>query len=117
MAAEDVAQALISMDDPKLRRRVNEGDFSALGTLQLTQEEEALVSGATPVLPDGHPSKVLVAFEPGEVEAHALTPGEDSGYWPAGTARAIEYVHAGLADPEVQAHFLSWQKPRADEIP
>ena len=117
MAAEDVALALIAMEDAEVRRRVGEGDYSALGRLGLTAEEQALVSGATPVLPDGHPSKVLVAFEAGEVEAHALTPGEDSGYWPAGTARAIEYAQAGLADPEVQAHFLSWQKPFADRFP
>src|SRR2546425_5087978 len=101
MAAEDVAQALMSMEDTAVRRRIGEGDFSALGTLELTHDEQALVSGATPVLPDAHPTKVLVALEPGEVEAHSLTPGEDSGYWPAGTAKAIEYVQAELADPEV----------------
>jgi hypothetical protein len=117
MAAEDVAQALMAMDDPQVRQRIAAGDFKALGTLELTSEEQALVSGATPVLPDGHPSKLLVPFGTGEVEAHGLKPGEDSGYWPNGTARAIEYVQAGLSDPEVQAHFLGWQKPRADEVP
>ena len=117
MAAEDVAQALIAMDDLDVRRRVGEGDYSALGTLELTDKEQALVSGATPVLQDGHPSKVLVAFEPGEVEAHALTPGEDSGYWPAGTAQAIEYVQAGLGDPQAQAQFRSWMSSRGDQFP
>ena len=57
MAAEHVAQALMSMDDPEIRRRVGEGDFAALGEVDLTPQEQALLSGATPVLPDGHPSK------------------------------------------------------------
>ena len=117
MAAEDVAQALIAMDDAEVRRRVGEGDFRALGTVELSPEEEALVSGATPVLPEDHPSQVLVAHEPGEVEGHAIRARENAGYWPAGTARAIEYVQAGLADPEVQAHFLGWQKQRGNEFP
>jgi hypothetical protein len=117
MAAEDVAQALMAMDDPNVRQRVAAGEFGALGTLELTSEEQALVSGATPVLPDDHPSQVLVAHEPGEVEAHSLKPGEDSGYWPNGTAQAIEYVQAELADPEVQAHFLSWVKQGENKFP
>ena len=117
MAAEHVAQALMAMDDPDVRRRVGQGDFAALGTLDLTAEEQAIVSDATPVLPDGHPSKQLVAFETGDVQAHSLTPGEDSGYWADGTARAISYVRAGLADPKLQARFRGWQRNRADDVP
>ena len=117
MAAEQVAEALMAMDDPAIRRRVSVGDFAALGSLELTADEQALVSGATPVLPDEHPSQVLVAHAVGEVEAHSLRPGEDSGYWPAGTARAIKYVQEGVTDPEVQAHFLGWQKERENEFP
>ena len=117
MAAEDVAQALMAMDDPEVRQRVSAGDFHAAGTLDLTPEEEALVSGATPVLRDDHPSQVLVPHERGEVEAHSLTPGEDSGYWPAGTARAIDYVQMGLEDPKLQARFRGWQKQRDNQFP
>ena len=117
MAAEEVAQALMAMDDPDVRRRVGQGDFAALESLDLTPEEQSIVSDATPVLPDGHPSKQLVAFEAGDVEAHSLTPGEDSGYWPAGTSRAISYVQAGLEDPKLQARFRGWQRQRADEVP
>src|SRR5256885_1393053 len=117
MAAEAVAQALMALDDPEVRQRVAAGDFTALGPLELTREEEALVSGATPVLPEGHPSQVLVAHERREVEAHSLRAGEDAGYWPAGTAQAIEYVQAGLTDPLEQARFAGWQRQRADEFP
>jgi hypothetical protein len=114
MAAEDVAQALMTMDDPEVRRRVSQGDFAAF---ELTPEEQAIVSGATPVLPDGHPSKQLVAFEPREVEAHSLKPGENSGYWPEGTARAIQYVQGELGDPRIQAQFRGWLQTRYDETP
>jgi hypothetical protein len=117
MAAEDVAQALMAMDDPQVRQRIAAGDFEALGTLELTSEEQALVSGATPVLPDGHPSKLLVPFGTGEVEAHGLKPGEDSGYWPNGTAQAIGYVQGELGDPQVQAKFRGWVASRGDEFP
>ena len=117
MAAEDVAQALMTMDDPEVRSRVADGDFGALSTLDLTAQEQAMVRDATLVLPDGHPSKELVPFEPGEVEAHSLRPGENAGYWPKGTARAIDYVQREASDPEVQAHFLAWQKPLADRFP
>src|SRR2546423_660796 len=116
MPAEAVAQALMALDDPDVRQRVAAGDFAAL-TLDLTPEEEALVSGATPVLPEGHPSQVLVAHELREVEAHSLRAGEDAGYWPAGTAQAIEYVQAGLTDPLEQARFAGWQRQRADQFP
>lgn len=117
MAAEDVAQALIAMDDPEVRRRVGEGDFAALATLELTDEEQALVSAATPILPDGHPSMVLVAREPADVRGHSLTPGEDSGYWPAGSAQAIEYVHDQLGDPRMQAQFSAWVRSRDNQFP
>ncbi len=117
MAAEAVAQALMAMDDVDVRRRVGEGDFGALGELVLTPEEQELVSAATAVLPDGHSAKVLVPFEPGEVEAHSLRPGDDSGYWPPGAARAIGYAQDGLKDPRLQARFRAWQNSRADEFP
>jgi hypothetical protein len=117
MAAEDVALALMSIDDPEVRRRVAEGDFAALGTLELTDQEQALVNAATPVLPDGHPSKVLIAFDAGEVESHSFSPGENAGYWPAGTAAAIEYVHERLGDPRAQAQFSAWIKSSRDQFP
>jgi len=112
MATEDVARALMSMDDPEIRRRVGEGDFAALGEVDLTPQEQALLSGATPVLPDGHPSKVLV-----EAEVAAHNAGVGQGYWPEGTARAIEYVQGGLDDPKAQAKFRGWMQTRGDQFP
>jgi hypothetical protein len=117
MAAEDVALALMALDDEEVRRRVSVGDFDPVGELELTPEEEELVSAATAVLPRGHATKVLVPFEAAEVAAHALRPGEDSSYWEPGKARAIGYVHEGLRDPGVQARFRAWQKAIPDEVP
>jgi hypothetical protein len=117
MAAEDVALALMAFDDEEVRRRVSIGDFDAVGELELTPEEEELVSAATAVLPRGHASMVLVPFESAEVEAHALRPGEDSGYWEPGKARAIRYVQEGLRDPGVQARFQAWQKAIPNIVP
>jgi hypothetical protein len=114
MAAEDVARALMALDDADVRRRVAAGDFGALGALVLTPAEEALVSGATPELPDGHPSKVFVAM--GEVAAHRDR-GDGSGYWPAGTAEAISYVRDELGDPRLQAEFAGWTRSRRDQFP
>jgi hypothetical protein len=111
MAAEDVAQALMALDgDPDVRRRVADGDFEALGDLALTADEQRLVSEATPMLPDGHPTKVLVPV--GSQKAP-----ENTGYWPAGTARAIQYIQGELVDPSAQARFDSWQLARADRYP
>ena len=118
MAAEDVAKALLALDgDPEVRRRVAEGDFAALGDLALTGDEQRLVRGATPVLPDGDPAKVLVAV--GRRRSRGVRPkaGENAGYWPAGTGRAIQYVQSELTDPRVQAQFEAWQRSRADEFP
>jgi hypothetical protein len=113
MPAEDVAQALILFDrEPEVRRRVADGDLEALGPLNLTVEEQRLVSEATPVLPLNHPSKVRVPVG-GEVEAHGAQPR----YCPAGTARAIEYVQHGLSDPVVGAEFEGWRRAIPDELP
>jgi hypothetical protein len=117
MPAEDLARALMALDDEDVRRRVASGDFGALGDVTLTDEEEGLLSGATSVLPRGHATKVLVPFEPAEVEAHMLRPGEDASYWEPGKARAIGYVHEGLRDPGVQARFRAWQKAVPDWVP
>ena len=117
MAAEQVAEALMAMDDPAIRRRVGEGDFAVLGMLELTAGEEALMSGSTPLLPDAHPSKQLVPFDAADVEAHRLMPGQNSGYWPEGTARAIRYVQSELSDPQTQARFRGWVASAADRFP
>lgn len=43
MTAEDTARALMSMDDPDRRRSVSGGDFTVLGELELTREEQRLL--------------------------------------------------------------------------
>jgi len=112
MAVEDVARALMAMDDADTRRRLAAGDF---GAFDLTAQEQALVSAATPVLPDGHPSKVYVQRE--DVAAHGRRDDGDAGFWPAGTAAAITYVNEELADPRLQAQFRGWTRAARDDFP
>jgi len=81
----------------------------------LTPEEQALVSAATPVLPDGHPSMVYV--QAGDVAAHGKRDDGDAGFWPAGTAAAITYVNERLADPRLQAQFSGWMRAARNEFP
>ena len=114
MAAEDVARALMAMDDADVRRRLAAGDF---GAFDLTAQEQALVGAATPVLPDGDPSKVFVRLGGGEFDAHAKRDDPDAGFWPPGTADAIRYVDEGLTDPRVQAQFKGWARSALDRIP
>ena len=46
MAVDDVAQALIALNDESVRQRARDGDLSALGDLTLTDEERQLITDA-----------------------------------------------------------------------
>jgi hypothetical protein len=43
MGRQDVERALQAMDDEEIRERLTQGDFEALSSLRLTDEERALV--------------------------------------------------------------------------
>ena len=118
MSANAVAKALIEMHEhDDLRREVAEGRFGRFEALELTDEERELLRGATEELPPGHESKVLVAFEPeAEVVGHSMVPAQ-AGYWPPGTAGAIEYARDGLTDTNTQAQFVSFQRAYLDNFP
>jgi hypothetical protein len=52
MAADDVALALIAIDEPGIRQQVQTGDLTALGTLDLSEDEKGLVREAAGDEPD-----------------------------------------------------------------
>jgi len=120
MSAEAVAEVLMAIDgDEDLRQRVGVRDFEGFQGLELTEDEELMLSDATARLPDAHPRKVLVATESDpDVEAMSHDwAGTRAGYWPPDTARAIEYARDNLRDPSAQASFTSWQRDSWDVLP
>ena len=46
MAVDDVAKALMALEDDEIRARIGSGDLSAAGALDLTDEEVGLVREA-----------------------------------------------------------------------
>jgi hypothetical protein len=107
-------------EDEELRQRVGVRDFQAFEGLELTEEEELMLSDATVQLPDAHPRKVLVAAESEPEVAGFMShdwAGTHAGYWPPDTARAIEYARDTLRDPSLQASFTSWQRNHWDLTP
>ena len=118
MSANAVAEVLIEMhEDDQARREVADGNFDRFAAAELTGEERELLRGATERLPEGHESLVLVAFKPeAEVVGHSMVP-TDAGYWPPGTAGAIEYARDGISDPRTQAQFVSFQEEFMDRFP
>ena len=88
MAADDVARALMALDDSSLRERVRSGDPDALSAWRLTSEEAELVRNA--------------ASDDNEVLAFSL---EREG---SGAAKAADYVRGNIADPALADQFGSW---------
>ena len=120
MSAEAVARVLMAIDrDEGLRRRVGGREVESFEGLELTEDEQVMLSGATVRLPDGDPHKVLVAAEKDpDVEAMGDERlGARAGYWPPEAARAIEYARDNLSDPSLQASFTSWQRSYWDDVP
>jgi hypothetical protein len=118
MAAEDVALALITLDNEQARWEVEQHDFSRFDAFDLSAEERALLTGATLKAPR-QADMVAVAVNPDDPPRMRGPGGPERGfgYWPAGTAEAIAYVQRELTDPRLQASFLAWQETRGDRFP
>jgi hypothetical protein len=119
MAAEDVALALMMLENQQVHWEVGHGDFSRLDGFQLSEEELRLLVEATSgvVAID---EQIPVAFRPGDESVElAGVGGRERGfcYWPPGAAEAIRYVQEGLGDPRLQASFVAWQEERGDSFP
>lgn len=74
MSKEDVKRALEAFGDPEVRAQFEDGDFSALGEHELTDEEQTLVSDAAADLPEvaGFASDYLLMIEGVKGESKAM---------------------------------------------
>lgn len=52
MSADDLARAIETLDDEEVRAKVADGDLSAAGELELTEDERALLVAAASDEPD-----------------------------------------------------------------
>jgi hypothetical protein len=121
MAAEDLARALIRLDNPYVRAEVAAGDFASFEEFgfELSGEERELLVESTMTVPiEEEVATTLVGDDPRLVRpARTGGPGRGYGYWTPATARAIEYVRERLRDPQVQASFAAWQDLRGNKYP
>jgi hypothetical protein len=119
MPAEDVALALMMLDNEAVRWEVSHGDFGRVEAFDLSEEERALLVEATRDVVT-RDEKVPVAFRPGDESVKLEGPGGPDrgfGYWPPGAAEAIRYAQDGLEDPRLQASFVAWQEVGVDALP
>lgn len=98
MAADDVAKALMAMDDEVLRVRVAGGDLIGLGELDLSQDERALVRSA--------------AADDSEISGYLLHGEVGTGIQfdptnPTGLGAATSYAQNGVG-PTLSASFGEW---------
>lgn len=94
MSAEDVAEAIMRLEEPIDRDKLAEGDVSALEGLELTSEELALiVEGVEPETAGFSASEVMTAcVDP--------TKGRRGAFFDAAM-----YASPKLSDPGVRAKF------------
>ena len=110
MAADDVAQALMLMDDEKIRRAVAEGDLSAAGKLTLDKSEQQLLMLAAADDPE---LAGLLCNGLTSLQCNDLTAIQCNGFLTGlekGLARAADYAKAGLSDADLGATFDEWIK-------
>ena len=103
MAADDVARALMAMDDERLRHQVASGDLSAL-VGSFTEHEGELLQRAASAEPeddtqgyDWAPPYVPVGPVVGNVNLFA----------------AVHYAQDGLRDPELGHAFNAWSQHKS----
>ncbi|TMM10669.1 MAG: hypothetical protein E6G01_18180 [Actinobacteria bacterium] len=104
MAADDVARALMAMDDERLRRQVASGDLSAL-VGEFTENERGLLQRAAAAEPEDEvqgydswaPPYVPVGPVVGNVNLFA----------------AVHYAQDGLRDPQLGHTFNAWSQRKS----
>lgn len=121
MTAEDLARALIRLDNDYVRAQIADGDFTEFEQFDfnLSRRERQLLVGAAARVPiEEEVAVAQLGEDPDSVEALGDGgPGRGYGYWPPRTAPAIEYVRKRLRDPSVQASFAAWQDLRGNKFP
>ena len=110
MAADDVAKALMAMDDDGVRTRVAKGDLESLGLPGLSPEEQELLRAAA--TDDAEVS--------GYIACNGLTQGTVSilcdaltGLGGRALAEAASYARDGLVDSSLAERFDPWLAARA----
>ena len=99
MPADDVAKALMAMDDEGIRAAVGAGDFAGLGDLTLDDAERTLLRDAAG---DGDVEGFFVCDEtPGMITCNGFL-GKNFGV-------AVGYANKGLS-PNFGGSFTDWTK-------
>src|SRR5437762_3582126 len=104
MAADDVARALMAMDDEELRGQVASGDFSALSG-SFSEHERELLQRAAAAVPED------------EVEGYGSW---SPPYVPVGPVvgnvnlfAAVHYAQDGIRDPKLGHTFSAWSQQKS----
>ena len=105
MSAEDVARALMAMDDRELRVRVAAGDLEAVDAHQLPEQEQQLLVAAAASVPGDDEVEVagyqMVSFAPPYVPVGPAVGGKP-------LQNAMQYAQDGIADQTLAAEFHRW---------
>jgi hypothetical protein len=105
MSAEDVAHALMAMDDRELRVRVAGGDLAAVGADDLPEHEQQLLVAAAASVPGDDEVEVagfqMVSFAPPYVPVGPAVGGKPLQF-------AMQYAQDGIADQTLAAKFHQW---------
>ena len=102
MSADDVARGLMAMDQEAVRRRVGEGDFSAVPATGLSEEERELLRQAAATTPE------VTGYEFRPIWNPPGLPHPDDPY-----AGAISYARDGIGDAVLNSSFQSWLANKA----
>ena len=105
MSAEDVARALMMMDDRELRVRVARGDLAAVGAEDLPDHERDLLVAAAAAVPGDDEVEVaghqMVAFAPPYVPMGNMVGGQ-------ALQSAMQYAQDGITNPALADQFHQW---------
>jgi hypothetical protein len=105
MSAEDVARALMAMDDRDLRVRVAQGDLAAVGADGLPDSEQELLVAAAGAVPGDDEIEVaghnMISYAPPYVTVGPLGSGQPLEI-------AMRYAQDGISDKGLATTFHAW---------
>ncbi len=110
MAADDVARALMAMDDESVRDQVAGGDLTGLGASGLSEHEQQLVRQAAADDPETSGYLQCNQMDAGAVSilCNGMTRARNGGL-----GQAAAYARSGLGDPALAKDFESWLGTKA----
>jgi hypothetical protein len=105
MSAEDVARALMAMDDRALRARVADGDLAAVGADALPENEQQLLAAAASAVPGDDEIEVaghsMISYAPPYVTVGPVGSGQPLQV-------AMRYAQDGISDRALATTFHAW---------